>query len=467
MPGTTALSVARTGVLGKVEAIFPRIAAQRVTSAAGNSSGTTAYLNSLGNYPDDFFEDSHWFILPNGPLASAVGSLEARLITDFDANDGTGNTVITTREPFSAAVANGVSAYLSPIHPETLRAALNTASQSLYPAVITYRQMHHIGGSRAWNGMWDYWDANNVPLWWSKSNSLMTIAKLTEPYYGQWGVTITADGAGARYLKSTPDNPALLNELAGNSVVLHALIRSTVASRIGISVSDGAGDGATVFHDGDGTWQEIVTAARTIAVGRPSSPIEWRLHALTSATGSIGPVWTTGGPDQRRIPLVPGRFKRAPTTVKQMGDTWPTFVEIPRENHDWHPESRSPQVNAAGSVSVGHDIVFNGVDMPANEKLMTFEGYDYLTEAAAESDVYEIDGEHLEAMYALALAEVSRGLANQPGGGATSLYMLFASDWGAVAQGKIGETGFRMARPVATFRPTLASALAGEDRSVI
>jgi hypothetical protein len=466
VPGTTALSLARTDSLLKVEAVFPRLSADRLTSAAGNSSGTTAYINKLGNYPDDFFEDSHWLILPDGPLSSAAGSLEARLVTEFDSNDGTGNTLLTTREPFSAQVASGITAYVSPIHPETLRQALNGGSQAVYPQLFAYRQMHHIGGSRAWNGMWEYWDADTLPLWWSKSDSLMTVAKLTEPYYGQWGVTITADGAGARYLKSTPDNPALLNQLATHNVVFHAMIRSSVASEIGVSISDGAGDGATVFHDGDGTWQEVVTAARTMAVGRPSAPIEFRIHAIASAVGQIGPVWTTGGPAQRRIPLVPGRFKRGPTTVKQMNDTWPTFVEIDSENHDWHMESRSPQVNAAGAVSVGNDIVFNGVDLPGNERLMVFEGIDYLTEAASESDVYEIEGDHADVMYDLALGEVARGLANQPGGGATSLHMLFASDWEAIAARKLNAPGFRMARPRANFRPTLASAGA-TGRSVI
>lgn|GEM_PF-6958168 len=466
MSGTTALSLARTDCLLKVEAVFPRLSADRVTSAAGNTGATTAYMNKLGNYPDDFFEDSHWLILPDGPLASAAGSLEARLITEFDSNDGTGNTLLTVREPFSAQVANGISSYVSPIHPETLRQALNNASQAVYPQLFAYRQMHHIGGSRAWNGMWDYWTSSTLPIWWSESNSLMTTAKLTEPYYGQWGVTITADAAAARYLYSTPDNPALSNELAGHDVTFHAMIRATVASKIGVSISDGAGNGATVQHDGDSTWQEIVTAARTMVVGRPGAPIEFRIHAEASAVGQIGPCWTTGGPDQRRVPLVPGRFKRGPTTVKQMLDNWPTFVEIDSENHDWRMESRSPQVNAAGTVSVGNDIVFNGLDIPANEKLMVFEGMDYLTEASSESDVFELEGDHVDVMYDIALAEVSRSLANQPGGGATSLYMLFAADWEEVAQTKLNAPGFRMSRPRANFRPTLASAGA-TYRSVI
>ena len=456
MPGVTTLANARVGALRKVEAIFPRLSADQKTSAAGNTGATTAYINALGNYPDDFFEDTHWIVLPNGPLSSATGALEARLVIEFDSNDGLGNTLVTVREPFSAQVANGVTAYLSPIHPETLRSALNSAAVGLYPELFAYRQAHHIGGSRAWNGMWDYWDSDTVPLWWSKSNAAATVAKLTEPYYGQWGVTLTADAGGARYIYNTPDNPALLNELAGKDVVFHAMMRCTSSSVGGVSISDGAGDGSTVQHNGDSTWQEIVTATRSMVVGRPGAPIQFRIHAAAGGTVQIGPVWTTGGPDQLRIPLIPGRFKRGPVAVKQMAANWPTFVEEPSEIHGWHMESRSPSVNAAGTVSVGNEIVLDYA--PTNEALMTFEGIDYLTEASSESDGYEIEGEHLEALYSRTLADISRSMANQPGGGATNLYLLFASDWDAIADNKLRETGFRMPRPVARHRPQLTSA---------
>ena len=72
MPGVTTLANARVGALRKVEAIFPRLSADQKTSAAGNTGATTAYINALGNYPDDFFEDTNWIVLPNGPLSSAT-----------------------------------------------------------------------------------------------------------------------------------------------------------------------------------------------------------------------------------------------------------------------------------------------------------------------------------------------------------------------------------------------------------
>ncbi len=455
MPGVTTLATARVEMLGKVSGIVPELSADRVTSAVGNAGGTTAQINSLGNYPDSYFEDAWWLILEGGPTGS--GSLEARLVSTFAQDDGSGNTIVTVREAFSAQVASGVTAYLSPFHPELVRESLNEAAVGLWPTIFAYRRGHHVGRSYAFNGFWDFW-SGGLPVWWAKSNSLLTVAQLTEPYFGEFGVTLTADGAGARYLKSTPISPAILNILSGQDITLHAILRGTTASEVGISISDGAGDGATVFHDGDGEWTEIETAARTMEVSRPGSPIEFRIHVITSAVGHIGPVWTTGGQRQRRLPVVPV-FRRAPENVKVAAASFPSFQEDMEEVIGWHVESHHPAVNTAGVVGASNELIFDD-DLPTG-RLAVFEGSDYLNQCSAETDTYEVDDIHATVLYTLALESLNRKTLNIPQAAAVNLDLLRMRDWEDEARELLKQPGVRMPRPVVSLKPPFVAAPAG------
>lgn len=420
---TATLTAAQRNVLTKLRAFEPLLPASPVTTSAGNIGGTTAFINSLAYRPDDSFEGTHWLVLPTGPGGS--GSLEVQAISGFDQADSSGNTEITVSEAFTAQVASGVAAYVSPVHPESVRLALNAAGDRLYPHVHVPRLYHHVTKSRVFNGFFDFW-TGTLPDWWVRSNAALTVTKDYDSYFGEHAAKLVADGTN-RYLSTQPVTPWLLNELNGYSITLHAMIRATVASKIGVSISDGAGDGSTVYHDGDSTWQEVVTAARTIVPGRPSAPIEFRVHCLASATGWVGPVWTEGGPDQRVIPI-PAAFRRGPSRVQMDARAWPTHLNDLSPYGDFEVISRYPAADRTGSLTIGNSVRFPRA-ISTSPRLLSLEGEDYIGDASAQTDVYEVDPPYDELLYLGAIVDLKRQLADSPGSGVQQLQQMLKRDW--------------------------------------
>lgn len=417
------LANGRIALLSKLGAIEPRLPTARVTSASGST--TRAQINTLGNRPDNSFVDTHWLILPGGYDGSS--DLEVQRISAFDQDDGSGNTNVDVYEAFAGTVQSGVTAYISPIHPEDVRLALNNAAPRLYLDGITVpRRYHHLTGSRVWNGFWDYWDSG-LPIWWSKSNAALTVAQLTSvPYYGDYGLTLTADGS-ARYLVSAPITPALLNELGGSSITLHAMIWASGSSSVGISMSDGAGDGDTAYHSGGSSWEEIITDARTIVAGEPGGTLEWRLHVAAGITGYFGPVWTEGGPRQEFVP-VPPRFRRGPRLIEESGVGWPSFKGDFQTLQDWRVQSRYPAIDSAGTVSHGHLVRFDP-PLTQGRHVQMWTGEDYVSEATSETDVYEMDAPQDELLYAAAIIELKEARKELLQSGITQLEAQLALDW--------------------------------------
>lgn len=447
---TTTLANARTAVLLKLNAIEPRFPAARVTSAAGNAGGTTAQINKLGMFHDDSFVETHYLVLPDGPTGS--GSLEAQVISDFDQDDGSGNTVVSVSEAFTAQVQNAVTAYVSPVHPEELRTALNQAALNLWPALKVERLYHHVNGSRAFNGLWDQW-TSGLPDWWLKSNSALTVARHFVPYFGAWGLTLTADGS-ARYLYLRPPFPTVLNELDTHDVTLYAFISATAASAGGVSITDGAGNGATVFHSGAGGWAKVATAARTITKGSATQPVEFRIHVGASQTVQIGPCWTEGGPETELLPL-PGIFRRGPASIMRSSNTWPDFDRTPSPLVGWRMEETYPVPEGASTLSQVRWVRFT--DLPATgAALMELRGEDYLSQASIETDPYEVDAPLDQLLYAQAIVELKSIFSQDPSAGGASFQRQLESDWRARLDELLSRQVMQTPRPVHTLTPALS-----------
>lgn len=417
------LTAARKNVLVMLKAFEPLLPATPVTTSAGNAGGTTAFINTLAYRPDDSFENTHWLVLPDGP--SGTGSLEVQRISGFDQADGSGNTEVTVSEAFTAQVASGVEAYVSPVHPELVRLALNAAGKKIWPHAHVPRRYHHITKSRVFNGSFDFW-TGTLPEWWVRSNSGLTVTKDYDAYFGDQCVKLVADGTN-RYLSTQPVLPSLLNELDTYSITLHAMIRATVASKIGVSISDGAGDGATVYHTGTGAWAEVITAARTMVPGRPATPLEFRVHCLASATGWVGPVWTEGGPDQLFIPLPPA-FRRGPSRLSIDAREWPTHRNDLGEYGDFEVVSRYPAADRAGTLTIGNTVRLPR-GLSVSPRLVVMEGEDYISDASAEADVYEVDSPFDELLYLAAIIEIKRQIADSPASGVQGLQQALKRDW--------------------------------------
>lgn len=451
---STTLDNARRKLLSRLHAIQPRGDARQVTSAAGNVGGTTAIVNALGQYPDDSFIDVAYLVLPTGPTNSS-GSLEYQVISAFDQADGSGNTTVTTSEAFSAQVASGQDCYVSMLNPDDVLDALNYAAAQVFPDIFTPRVYNHITDSRVFNGLFDFWDSATVPTFWSYADSsALTVSKDTSPWLGQYGVKLVASAAGAQFIRFRPPFPSLLNELDGESITLHAMIYATAANKGGVTIADGDGDGATVYHTGDSTWQEVVTAARTITEGDISQQIEWRLNCAASATVRFGPAWTEGGPRQRDI-LLPDAFKRGPSRIRQRSTDMPSHLRPADPIGGWSLEEFYPATSQAGTLysdKVLRNEDYFGVSGP---KILEMWGEDYLAQCSSESDVYEIDPPRDDAFYCKAAAYLKAQAGQLQNASGSEFAQAMSYDWESRYNSMMKQPGMRMKRQPVTLEPFL------------
>jgi len=447
------LKEARVGLLGMVHAFEPRLAAKQVTSGTGAANGSTVQINGLGNRPDSSFKNTHWVVLPNGFDGSSV--LETAVVSAFDQDDGSGNSIVTVHEPFAGQTVSGITAYLSPINPETLRLALNRAAGYTYPEIYVPRQFHHIQNSRAFNGCWDYWET--LPVWWKESNTALTTTKLkSTPYAGTYGVQLQADGS-ARYLYSDPISPSLINELAGETVTFHCMMLTSSAADGGVSIRDGGGIQTTVDSVGGGAWEEVITAERVIVAGIPTDPIEFRINVAASATIQLGPCWTEGGKGQTRVPLT-GIFSRGPSRLEASGRPWPDTMQDNRASRQaWHLEDHYPALDSQGVDDMGHVIVFDS-PMPTAPKWMVFHGEDYLAEASLETDVYEVNFPQTNLLYIRAVVELKRDVGELVGTGVAEAQRRLGEDWQAAYGELSAKAGMKMPRKPRANRPMFSRA---------
>jgi len=417
-----ALSTARVEVLGKLQAIVPKLPAARVTSASGST--VTAQINTLGIYRDDSFVDTHWLILPNGYDGSSV--LEVSLVSAFDQDDGSGNTIVTVNEPFSGTVASGVAAYLSPVHPADLLAALNAAGPKLFPWVSVPRRYHHVGASHVFNGFFDFWNGT-LPQWWARSTSDLAVTRDKIAYFGESSVKLVNNGGAAAVLYTEPVNHNLLNRLAGENVTAHMYAWCDSGSCLGIRITDGDGNGTVVYHTGGSTWEKVSTAEQAIAASTPSSPIRWDVVIPSGATGYVSVVWTTGGPAQEILPIPP-QFRRGPSLIERTSSSWPTFSRN-TNSLNFRMEQHYPTYDSAGNVVRGTMVELENPS--GSQGLMYLRGDDYLNIAALETDVYEISEPLTELLYLQAIIDMKRGQSQEGGSGAADFDRQLKRDWEA------------------------------------
>jgi hypothetical protein len=422
---TSALSAARVSVLEKLRAIEPVLPASRVTTAAGVAGATTVQCDLLNYRADDTYNDTHWAILPQGPTGSGV--LEVSRVKDFDQLDGSNNSVVTVYEAFSAQVQSGVSFYLSTIHPESIRLALNNATSKLYPWAFIPRVGYHVSNSRVHNGFWDYWDSASAPTWWKKSNAALTLSKgVAAPYYGKQNLKAVADAGAARYISTDPIMPSFQQRDIGDTITLHAMIYAVAASAGGVSIQDGTGVKPIVYHSGASGWEEVVTAEVVISGGTPSSPIEYHLNVAASATVEFGPVWTEGG-GEMEVLYMPPQFRRTPATVREASQAWPANRSDLSAITGFQTQSSFPATHPTNNAVIGNVVTFD--NMTLTPHLMSIEGEDYIEEATLETDVYAIDAPFDELLYMTAIVELKMGTAQMVGSGGAAVEAQLARDW--------------------------------------
>tara|TARA_R100000808_G_scaffold3310_1_gene11865 strand:- start:5290 stop:6618 length:1329 start_codon:yes stop_codon:yes gene_type:complete len=429
--------------------------ASRVTTAAGVAGGTTIQCDLLNYRVDDTYNDTHWAILPNGPSGS--GTLEVSRISDFDQLDGSSKTVITVYEAFSAQVGSGVSFYVSPIHPESIRIALNNATSKIYPWAFIPRVGHHVSNSRIQNGFWDYWDSDSAPTWWKKSHSALTLSKgVVAPYHGKQNLRAVADSGGARYIATDPVMPSFQQKDNGETITLHAMIYAVAGSSGGVSIQDGNGVSAVVYHSGVAGWEEVETAERTILTGTPANPIEYRLNVAASATVEFGPVWTEGG-EEIEVLHMPPQFRRAPSNIREGRQTWPSSRTNMSDLKGWRTQSSYPATHPTNNPVIGNVVEFDF--MSRSPHLLTIEGEDYIEEATLETDVYAVDAPQDELLYMTAILELKTGAAQMVGSGGAMVQAQLALNWEDQIDRLIRQPAFSMTSAPKAVQPMFSPPL--------
>ena len=451
---TSALSAARVSVLEKLRAIEPVLPASRVTTATGVAGGTTVQCDLLNYRVDDTYNDTHWAILPQGPTGSGI--LEASRVKDFDQLDGSSNTVITVYEAYSAQVQSGVDFYVSPIHPESIRLALNNATSKVYPWAFIPRVGHHVSNSRIQNGFWGYWDSSSAPTWWKKSNAALTLSKgVTAPYFGKNNLKAVADSGGARYIATDPIMPSFQQLDNGETLTLHAMIYAVAASSGGVSIQDGNGVGPIAYHTGASGWEEVQTAEQTILSGTPSNPIEYHLDIAASATVEFGPVWTEGG-REIEVLYMPPQFRRAPANIREGTKAWPSSRSDLKDIKGWHTQSSFPATHPTNDAVIGNVVTFDA--MTKTPHLMAIEGEDYIEEAALETDVYAINAPFDELLFMTAIVELKMGTAQMVSSGGAAVQAQLALDWQGAIDSLLAQPAFSMTAAPRAVQPMFSPA---------
>lgn len=450
---TTPLSTARSDALGMIGAILPLVSADRVTTAAGDADGKKLYINKLNEHADDSFIDSWYAILPEGPTAAGGGSLEAKRIADFDQFDSADKTEITIHGAFSAQVESAADAYVSPVHPETLRLALNESATTCFPDVLVPRRYKHIRGSRVFNGLFDHW-TSTLPAWWARSHATeLAVTKSYDPYIGDIAVKLVNSGSVERYLYTLAPGVGWLNELDGYSVTLHAMMSMGTAGDGTLDIVDGAGsDTDETAAVGDNTWDEVITASRSMVLGLATGTrIEFRVTVAAGATVYVGAVWSEGGPAQRYVPI-PLAFHRGISRMEEASTEFPSVEQDYEELDDWTITDRYPASDSAGTLEVGRTIRIPG-GYAASPRVIVFEGDDYLSQATAETDVYEVADPQKRLFYARALAALRREVSQQPGAADPGVSRLLENDWMKYYEGLKKQEGMVAPRGPVSLRP--------------
>ena len=453
---TTTLSTARSDALGMIGAILPLVSADRVTTAAGDADGKKLYIDKLNDRADDSFNDAWWVILPEGPTAAGGGSLEAKPIADFDQFDSANKTEITVHGAFSALVESGADAYISPIHPEKLRNALNEAATTCFPDVLVPRRYKHIRGSRVFNGLFDHW-TGTLPAWWARSHATeLTITKSYDPYIGDIAVKLVNSGSVERYFYTLAPGVGWLNELNGHGVTLHAMMSMGTAGDGTLDIVDGAGSSTDATAAvGDNTWDEVITASRTMVLGLATGTrIEFRVTVAAGATVYVGAVWTEGGPSQRYVPI-PLAFHRGISRMEEASKEFPSVEQNYSQLDDWKITDRYPAADSAGTLEVGRTIRIPG-GHSASPHVIVFEGDDYLSQATAETDVYEVADPQKRLFYARALAALRREVSQMPGQADPGVSRLLAEDWMRFYEDLKKQEGMVAPRAPVSLRPVFS-----------
>lgn len=438
------LAVARQSVLEQLHAIVPKMAGARVTTGTGST--TTAQINALGDYPDNSFIDTHWLILPGG--YNGTSALEVGRVSAFDQDNGSGLSIVTVLEPFAGTVASGVTAYLSPAHPDEIRTALNSAGPRLFPHLAVPRRYHHVNQSHVFNGFFDFWNGS-LPQWWARSDTDVAVTRDKISYFGESSMKLVSADEAEQYIKSEPVNHNLLNALIGESLTLHMYGWCDSASSLGIRITDGDGQGTTVWHTGASVWEKISTAARTIVASTPSNPIQWEIVIAAGATGYASVVWTTGGPAQEFVPIPP-QFRRGPSNVRESLAAWPTFSRE-TDGREFSLEQAYPTYDSAGNITTGRMIRMQTPS--ASNGLLYIEGEDYLSAASVEADVYEVEAPQDALLYVQAIVNYKRGAGQDAGSGAGDFQLALARDWDAELKELTANPANSATHPAVSLKP--------------
>lgn len=434
---------ARPGVLEKIKAIQPQLAGDRVTSGSGST--TTAQINRLGHFPDNSFVDTHWLILPQG--YDGASTLEFGRVSAFDQDDGSGNTVVTISEPVSGTIASGVTAYLSSVHPDDVRQALNSAGPLLFPYLAVPRRYHHVNQSHVFNGFFDFWDT--LPVWWARSNASLAITRDKHSWFGESSAKLVNSSGAEAYMNTQPVNHNLLHRLVGEKITLHAYMWCDSATSLGIRIRDGSGALATVYHTGGATWEQVDTAEATLVAGTPTNPLQWEVVEADTATGYVSAVWTTGGPKQEILPIPPS-FRRGPSNVEMTHSDWPTF-SVDTDEKGFELEQHYPTYDSAGNITTGRLIKFT--NPTSSNRLMYVKGEDYLTQASLETDVYEVDPPQTDLLYIAAIVDLKQRLSQSLGSGSADLARELKVDWERTLKSLLDNPANSATHPSVTLNP--------------
>lgn len=262
-------------------------------TGTSDTGGTTNILrdDALTRYDDRRLSGHHLLITGGSPTFT-----ELFIKDNFQLN---GDLLF---RPEEAAAPNSLTYEILPFSGTDFLRAIQDAILALYDSGLLSRDfwMRMVGGSPIYNADWGYWNtATTVDGW-----TLDTTTLIRERASGNLALSETALGlsVAAGFISLDEQYQRYLDDYKGDTVKLHCIVRTTVASNARIAINDGTTVNFSSYHGGGGDWELLTVEVNT---NESDSQLQPRLYADTTTTAFFDLPWLTGGRASGRPRLYP------------------------------------------------------------------------------------------------------------------------------------------------------------------
>jgi hypothetical protein len=299
------------------------------STTTGAGSATTLVDASLMGRSNDFITDNTYVMLLEEPTSTAA-IYDERKVTSLDNTTGTLTTLT-----FAQAPGTGIDYSLHRLfEPGEKSRALVYAAKKSYPYLHKQvRDVSKVSGNWLKDGSFEIWTSTTVPTYWTATTSTCTQTSTVGLFkHGSYSAALTV---AAGTLEQSITNNDDLKKLAGKSVTFTCQIKSSVVSKVRISIYDGTTYTYSSYNDQILGWTDDGEPLEvTATIQDHPSAVTFTIHATAIATTYVDDARVICG-DYRKVYIgdlglannIPHQVLIEPSNYYQ-GDDWILLHDI-------------------------------------------------------------------------------------------------------------------------------------------